>query len=81
VTVPDLADRGDVTLFGEGVTAAVVSCAPADRAALEALGAVAVGTVTDRGRIEIACGDVRIDLASGAAEAAHAATLPQAMRD
>ena len=79
VTVPDLAGRGDVTLFGEGVTAAIVSCAPADRAALEALGAVAIGTVTDRGRIEITCAGTRIDLATGAAEAAHAATIPQAM--
>jgi phosphoribosylformylglycinamidine synthase len=81
VTVPDLAGRADVTLFGEGVTAVVVSCAEAARPALEALGAVAIGTVTDRGRIEIACGATRIDLASAAAEAAHAATIPQAMAD
>jgi phosphoribosylformylglycinamidine synthase len=79
VTVPDLAGRADVTLFGEGVTAAIVSCAPSDQAALEALGAVAVGTVTGRGRISITCAGTRIDLAAGVAEAAHSATIPQAM--
>jgi phosphoribosylformylglycinamidine synthase len=81
VVVPDLAGRADVTLFGEGVTAAIVSCAPADRAALEELGAVAIGAVTDGDRIEMSCGGTRIDLASSAAEAAHAATIPQAMAD
>jgi phosphoribosylformylglycinamidine synthase II len=79
VDLPDLAARADVTLFGEGLTAAVVSCAPEHQAALEELGAVAIGTVTDRGRIEIRCGATAIDLATGTAAGAHADTIPQAM--
>jgi phosphoribosylformylglycinamidine synthase len=79
VALPDLVGRPDVTLFGEGVTAAVISCAPEHRAALEGLGAVPIGTVTDRGRIEVTCGGTAIDLATSAAETAHAATIPQAM--
>jgi phosphoribosylformylglycinamidine synthase len=75
----DLAGRADVTLFGEGVSAAIVSCAPADEAAVTALGGVRIGTVTGQGRIRIACADARIDVATAAAEAAHAATIPQAM--
>ncbi len=79
IQLPDLAGRPDVTLFGEGVSAAVVSCAPDDEAAIIALGAIRIGTVTDQGRIAITCGTTRIDVASAIAEAAHAATLPQAM--
>jgi phosphoribosylformylglycinamidine synthase len=79
VELPDLAGRADVSLFGEGVSAAIVSCTPADEAAITAIGGVRIGTVTDQGRIAIACGAARIDVASTAAEAAHAATIPQAM--
>ena len=68
-----------MTLFGEGVSAAVVSCAPGDEAAVTALGGVRIGTVTAQGRIQVACADARIDVATAAAEAAHAATIPQAM--
>ena len=79
IQLPDLAGRADVTLFGEGVSAAVVSCAPADAAAVTALGGVHIGTVTGQGRIVIACANARIDIATAVAEAAHAATIPQAM--
>jgi phosphoribosylformylglycinamidine synthase len=79
IALPDLAGRADVTLFGEGVSAAVVSCTPADEAAVTALGGVRIGTVTDNGRIAIACSAARIDISSAIAETAHAATIPQAM--
>ncbi len=80
VALPDLAGRADVTLFGEGVTAAVISCAPGHRAAAggarrrprSAPSPTAAGSRSP-------AAPPRIDLATSAAETAHAATIPQAM--
>jgi phosphoribosylformylglycinamidine synthase subunit PurL len=84
-TVPDTAGRPDVTLFGEGRGAVVVSCAPADeqrvRRLADGLIVERIGIVIAEPRILIACGDARIDIATASAAAAHAGTIPAAMGD
>ncbi len=82
-TVPDAAGRPDVSLFGEGHGAVVVSCAPEDEGRLQRLaGGLAItriGTVSDTQRIVVACGERRVDVATAAARAAHEGTIPAAM--
>jgi phosphoribosylformylglycinamidine synthase len=81
--VPDTAGRADITLFGEGRGAVIVSCAPA--AADPALGLAAglgagrIGVVTAEPRIVLHCGAARLEIATPAAAAAHGGTIPAAM--
>jgi phosphoribosylformylglycinamidine synthase len=83
--VPDLAGRPDVTLFGEGAGAVVVSVTPADEARLVALAAEhgvpceALGAATADGVLRIACGSAALAVPAADAAQAYAATLPAAM--
>jgi phosphoribosylformylglycinamidine synthase len=83
--ISDTAGRPDITLFGEGRAVVVISCVPADEERLRALaGDLAIdriGVVTAGPRILIECGERRIDIATAAAAAAHAGTVPTAMAD
>ncbi len=82
-TIADAAGRADISLFGEGAGAVVVSCSPehvdALRALADGLALAEVGRVTDGGRIVIRCGATTIDVAVADARFAHARTIPDAM--
>jgi phosphoribosylformylglycinamidine synthase subunit PurL len=85
VELPDIAARADITLFGEGQTAILLSCAADAAAPLsrrfvdQQLRAVVIGEVTAKQRIVIRCAETRIDVATAAALAAFEATVPTAM--
>jgi phosphoribosylformylglycinamidine synthase len=82
--VPDVAGRGDLSLFGEACGLVLVTCAPDDRAALEALAAAhgvpvfAVGRLGSEG-LRLRSGDCALDLSLVEAREAYEATLPAAM--
>jgi phosphoribosylformylglycinamidine synthase len=82
--LPNLAGRGDLTLFGEACGLVLTTCSAADRAALEALaarhgvGATAVGRLGGD-RIRLRAGTCALDLLLADARTAHEGTLPAAM--
>jgi phosphoribosylformylglycinamidine synthase len=82
--VPELAARGDITLFGEACGNVLVTCAPADRERVAALAAQHAVPVVELGRlggerIVVRAASCRVDVALGDARAAYEDALPLAM--
>ncbi|MDX6567871.1 MAG: phosphoribosylformylglycinamidine synthase subunit PurL, partial [Gaiellales bacterium] len=82
--VPELAARGDITLFGEACGNVLVTCAPADRERIAALAAQHAVPVVELGRlggerIVVRAASCRVDVALGDARAAYEDALPLAM--
>ena len=84
VTLPDLAGRADVTLFGEACGNVVVSCEDADAGRLSALCArrgVAARELGRMGgtRLRAVCGEVVVEAPVDELRRAYEDTLPRAM--
>ncbi len=82
--LPDLAGRGDLTLFGEACGLVLATCTAADRPALEALAARHGVSATPIGRlggerIRLRAGACALDLPLAEARTAYEGTLPAAM--
>ena len=82
--LPELAARGDITLFGESCGNVLATCAPADQERLVEIFARHGVPVAELGhlggeRIVVRAGDSEIDVALADARAAYEDTLPLAM--
>ncbi len=84
LALPALAERGDITLFGEACGNVLVTCPDGARAALDALCARTGVALSELGRlggerILVRAGDCAIDLALDRARTAYDEALPRAM--
>jgi phosphoribosylformylglycinamidine synthase len=82
--LPELAARGDITLFGEACGNVLATCAPADRERLAELAARHAVPLSELGsiggdRVVIRAGSCSVDVPLDEARAAYEDTLPLAM--